>query len=95
MWHNTIDCDCLQGPAAPQARPGPLGRRVSQVESSSGFPSRCMQAWQGLSAFHRHEKEYDTIRAIVTACRVQRLHRGDRGFWADGSHRWGQTLAFY
>ena len=27
------DCECLQGPAAPQARPGPLGRRVSQVGS--------------------------------------------------------------
>ena len=61
MWHNMRNCECLQGPAAPQARPGPLGRRVSQVESSSGFPSKCMQAWQGVSAFHKGEKACDTI----------------------------------
>ena len=51
-----------------------------------------MQAWQGLSASHRQEKEYDPIQPIVTACRGQRLHRRDRGFWADGSHRWVQRL---
>ena len=37
MWHNMRNCDCLQGPAATQGRPGPLGRRVSQVCSGSGF----------------------------------------------------------
>ena len=38
--------------------------------------------------FHRQDKEYDTIPPIVPACRGQRLHRGDRGLWADGSHRY-------
>ena len=41
MWHNMRNCDCLQGPAAPQARPGPLGRRVSQVGLKSVFLFRC------------------------------------------------------
>ena len=60
MTHTT-DCDCLQGPAAPQARPGLLGRRVSQVGLQSVFSFRCMQAWQGVSAFHRGEKGCGTI----------------------------------
>ena len=51
---NVRHCDCLQGQAAPQARPGPLGRRVSQVGSDSGFPLRCMQAWQAVRALHRN-----------------------------------------
>ena len=50
MWHNMRNCDCLQGPAATQGRPGPLGRRVSQVCSGSGFPVRCMQAWHAIRA---------------------------------------------
>ena len=29
----------------------------------------------------------------MNACRGQRLHRRDRGFWADGSHRWVQRLS--
>ena len=48
------DGDCLQGPAAPQARPGLLGRRVSQVGSETlAFIEMSMQAWQGLRALHR------------------------------------------
>ena len=31
----------------------------------------------------------------MTACRGERLHRRDRGLWADGSHRWVETLAFH
>ena len=31
--------DCLQGRAVLQARPGPPGRRVSQVSSGSGYSS--------------------------------------------------------
>ena len=42
MWHNMRNCECLQGPAAPQARPGPLGRRVSQVGQALAFhPNVC------------------------------------------------------
>ena len=38
MWPNVRHCDCLQGQAAPQARRGLPGRRVSQVGTVSGVP---------------------------------------------------------
>ena len=50
---NVRHCDCLQGQAAPQARPGPLGRRVSQVGSDSGIPFRSILTWQAMRALHR------------------------------------------
>ena len=40
----------------------------------------------------RHVTQSERLRA---ACRGERLHRPDRGFWADGSHRWVVTLAFH
>ena len=42
---NVRHCDCLQGQAAPQARPDPLGRRVSQVGSGFDFLVRCKLSW--------------------------------------------------
>ena len=31
----------------------------------------------------------------MSACRGERAYRRDRGLWADGSHRWVQTLAIH
>ena len=42
-------CDCLQGRAAPQARPGPLGRRVSQVGTDSSLPIGCMANYHSVA----------------------------------------------
>ena len=52
MRLNVRDGDCLQGQAALQERPGPLGRRVSQVGSDSDIPLECILTWLMNSALH-------------------------------------------
>ena len=95
VWQIVRDGDCLQGQAAPQARQGPLGRRVSQVGRDSGIPLRCVLTWHIIRALHWEGQACDTMWGILSACRGERSDRPDRSFWADGSHRWVQTLAFH
>ena len=54
-------CKCLQGQAAPLARPGLLGRQVSQVGVDYSLPLGCLQAWQIFRALRKEGEACDIL----------------------------------
>ena len=51
-----------------------------------------MVGHQSFAVEGRHVTQSERLRLLA---RGERLHRPDRGFWADRSHRWVMTLAFH